>query len=190
MRIFFGCHGKCPFNEPASDGVGTQVPPAKGSVGAVSKPSLWDTGDVACPWCAPAAWPLGHNDGFPVSTSEEEQGSECSECQGSGAASPQHSVMNNPIHSCRSRARHFLFSFALSSNIKGQREFVLLFYHRSVIWLLENSKKYKGIRFFLVPGLLQGGISCSWNLSGESMAIVLVSMLLHTSINLLVTVIC
>lgn len=98
------------------------------------------------------------------------------------------SVMNNPIHSCCSWARHFLFSFALSSNIKGQHEFMLLFYHRSVIWLLKNNKKYKGIRFFLIPGLLQGGINCSQNLSGESVAIVLVSTLLHTSINLLVTV--
>lgn len=98
-------------------------------------------------------------------------------------------VMNNPIHSCCSWARHFLFSFALSSNIKGQHKFVLLFYHRSVIWLLKNNKKYKGIRFFLIPSLLQGGISCSQNVSGESMAIVLVSMFLHTSINLLVTVV-
>lgn len=65
---------------------------------------------------------------------------------------------------------------------------MLLFYHRSVIWLLKNNKKYKGIRFFLIPSLLQGGISCSQNVSGESMAIVLVSMFLHTSINLLVTV--
>lgn len=61
-----GCHDKCSFNEPASDGAATHVPPAKGSVGAVSRLSLWDTGDVACPWCTPAAWPLGDNDGFPV----------------------------------------------------------------------------------------------------------------------------
>lgn len=46
---------------------------------------------------------------------------------------------------------------------------------------------YRGIRFFLIPGFLQGGISCSQNVSGESTAIVLVSMLLHTFINLLVT---
>lgn len=44
-----GCHDKCSFNEPASDGAATHVPPAKGSVGAVSRLSLWDTGDVACP---------------------------------------------------------------------------------------------------------------------------------------------
>lgn len=65
---------------------------------------------------------------------------------------------------------------------------MLLFYQRRVTWLLKNNKKYKSIRFFLIPGLLRGGINCSQNVSGESMAIVLVSMLLHTSVNLLVTV--
>lgn len=65
---------------------------------------------------------------------------------------------------------------------------MLLFYQRRVTWLLKNNKNYKSIRFFLIPGLLQGGINCSQNVSGESMAIVLVSMLLHTSVNLLVTV--
>lgn len=64
---------------------------------------------------------------------------------------------------------------------------MLLFYHRSVIWLLENNKKYRVIRFFSIPGFLQGGINFSQNVSCDSTAIVLVSVLLQTFINLLAT---
>lgn len=85
--VFFGCHDKCPVNEVTRDGAGTHSPQPR-VVLALCPAEVCGTQGM---------WPVlpdadlqtglwGQNNGFPVSTSEEEQDSECRvSAQGSGA---------------------------------------------------------------------------------------------------------
>lgn len=95
--VFFGCHDKCPFNELTSDGTGTHVLPAKGSVSAVSRlrsmehgvrdlwlpdaklqPGLWgNTSTALSVGIADVCVEEDDSGGCPVSTNEEEQDIEC-----------------------------------------------------------------------------------------------------------------